>query len=364
MTMLPTAHSGHAERDRQAMMHLVRGFQASQMLHVAATLRLADHLAVEARSIANLADVTSAHPASLYRLMRALATLGVLREEGDRRFSLTAAGHYLRWDVPGSVAPMAEMIGRPYFWSAWGNLLGAVRTGATSFDDVHGRDVWTYRVDHPEEGAIFDGAMAATREAVARSAHEAFDLGRFSHIVDVGGGNGAFVLHLLTVHQAARATLFDQPHVLARVPDAVGQFVRAGRCDLRSGDFFSEVPAGGDAYVLNWILHDWDDAAATGILRCCHRAMAPGSRLMLCEAVLGAPATDADGTLLDIMMMVMTGGRERTLAEFRTLLEAAGFSVLCVTPAIGCISVIECARADDIDGGPVAAVKSLRAASE
>jgi len=173
---------------RADLLRLINGFHASQAIHVAATLGLADLLGSGPRTTAELAAATKAHPTALYRLMRALASIGVFHEDDDRSFSLTPVGDFLRTDVAGTHAPMAQLIGRPNYWQAWGALLYAVRSGTTAFDHVHGSGVWEYRAQRPEETFIFDRAMASGTERFAEAVLEVCDFGRFHNVIDVGGG--------------------------------------------------------------------------------------------------------------------------------------------------------------------------------
>ena len=194
---------------------LIVGFQVSQAIHVAATLGIADLLADGPRTTDELAAATGSHPDALYRLLRALASVGVFHEEDGRRFSSTPMGALLRSDVPGSLRGWAVHVGRPYFQEAWVDLEHSVRTGENAFRHVHGTDVWAYRAARPEESAIFDLAMESLTGASNQALLEAFDFGRFGTVVDVGGGNGALLAALLGAFPAMRGVLLDQPHVVA-----------------------------------------------------------------------------------------------------------------------------------------------------
>jgi hypothetical protein len=343
----PTASKRHlaAQATRADLLRLINGFQASQAIHVAATLRLADHLSSGAKTAADLAAVTRTHSVALHRLLRALASIGIFEECDDGRFALTETSEFLRSDIAGTHAPMVELVGRDYFWRAWGNLLHTVRTGTTAFDHVHGSSVWEYRAQHPEEVVIFDRAMASGTERYAEAVVEVCDFGRFDHIVDVGGGDGVFLTKILAAHPRLRGTLFDQPHIVARA----ASLEKLGLLDCYvtvGGDFFAEVPSGGDAYLLKWILHDWDDTACVSILRSCRKAMKPNGSLFIVEHIIGPPNAGPEGKFMDLTMMALTGGRERTRDEFATLLAAAGFQLLSVTPTATSLSLIEAAIED------------------
>ncbi|MGL5113766.1 MAG: methyltransferase, partial [Beijerinckiaceae bacterium] len=201
---------------RSSLLRLINGFQASHAIHVAAALGLADKLSDSPKSPSVLASKVGADPDALHRLMRVLAAIGVLQPSGSDDFALTAMGQFLRGDVLGTCAPMAELLGRPNVWQAWGELLHTVRTGGTAFDHVHGCGVWEYRTRHPEEGAVFDRAMATGTARFAQAMLDVCDFGRLEHVVDIGGGDGAFLTMIMERYPLVHGTLFDQPHVIAR----------------------------------------------------------------------------------------------------------------------------------------------------
>jgi hypothetical protein len=323
---------------------LIDGYQVSQAIYVAATLGIADRLADGPRTSDELATATGSHPGALYRLLRALASVGIFREE-DGRFSLTPLGQSLRTDVPESVHGWAGFIGRPYYWSAWGHLLDSVRTGRNAVRSLYGKSVWEYRAERPDESAIFDRAMMALNREADRSLLQAFDFGRFATIVDVGGGNGAFLAALLAEHLGMRGVLFDQPHVVSGAKPVLEAAGVADRCVIVDGSFFQAVPELGDAYVLKMILHDWEDPGAIAVLRSCRRAIPQTGRVLVVERVLGPPNEDRETKFSDLNMLVSPGGRERTLDEFADLFESAGFRVEGATPTSSGFQVIEGAPA-------------------
>jgi hypothetical protein len=312
---------------------LVNGYQVSQAIHVAATLGVADRLADGPRTSDELAAAVGAHAESLYRLLRALAAVGVLHEEDGRRFALTPVGECLRADAAEPVGGWAAMIGRPYFWRAWDGLLHTVRTGENAFERLHGVDAWTYRARDPEEGAIFDRAMADITRRALPSMLAAFDLSRFGTVVDVGGGNGALLVALLCAHPQMRGVVLDLPHVIAAASRAIAAAGLEARCEAVAGSFFDGVPAGGDAYILRAVLHDWDDPDAVAILRRVRAAAAADATLVVIERDLGAPNAAPDAKLSDLNMLVVPGGRERTEGEYGALLAAGGFRLAERHPA-------------------------------
>jgi hypothetical protein len=323
------------------LMRLVNGYQVSQAIHVAATLGIADRLKDGPRSADDLAAATGTHPGSLYRLLRALAAVGVFHEDGSQRFTLTPMGDCLRSDAANPVGPWAAFIGRPYFWQAWGHLLHSVRTGENAFQHVHCADVWKYRSEHAEEGAIFDRAMTAISRGVIDAVVGSYNFGVFPCVVDVGGGQGALLAGILRSHRAVRGILFDQPHVVAGADELLRKAGVADRCEVVSGSFFERVPEGGDAYMLKAILHDWEDEAAVAILQACRRAIRPGRRLLVLERLIAPPNEQPDAKFSDLNMMVSPGGRERTREEFAALFAAADFRLVAVAPTGTRLSVIE-----------------------
>jgi hypothetical protein len=273
--------------------------------------------------------------------MQVLAGLGLLQQTSGDRFALTSSGEFLRSDVPGTCAPIAEMIGRPNFWQAWGDLLHAVKTGETAFDHVHGSNVWDYRSRHVEETRIFDRAMASGTEWFAEAIIAVCDFSAFQQIVDVGGGDGMFLAKILRNHPHVRGTLFDQPHVIARVGASEPVQAINGRYRAIGGDFFRCVPEGGDAYLMKWILHDWSDTASIEILRSCRRAMTRKAKLLVVEHVLGSANASPEGEFMDLMMLVMNGGRERTRTDFAKLFAASGFRLTSITPTATPLCILE-----------------------
>ena len=293
---------------------LIGGFRVTQALHVAATLGIADLLADGSRTSDELAAATETNADGLYRLLRALATVGVLDELPGRRFELTGLGSGLRSDAPGSLAAYAAYVGRPHHWNAWSALEFSVRSGENAFEHVHGQSAWEYRAEHPSESALFDAWMTEQSRRDAEIVDD-YDFTRFRHVVDVGGGRGSFLAAILRSSPDATGTLFDQGHVVAAAP-------AIDRCTVIEGNFFEEVPRGGDAYVLKSVIHDWGDAEATAILRNCAAALEGRAVVLLVERDLSAPAA----AWLDLQMLLMLGGRERTEKEYAALMAAAGLA--------------------------------------
>lgn len=331
----------NADDPGQALHQQINGYRISQAIHVAATLQIADHLAGGPRFSRELAATTASHPESLYRLLRALAAAGILHEGHGQTFSLTRIGHYLRSDVAGSRHAWALFSGRPSYWGAWSQLLHSVRTGENAFKHAHGIDVWEYRTRNLEESEIFDFAMreGSQRAFADISAH--CDFSRFNRIADIGGGDGSFLASILKEHDGCYGILFDQPHVVAAASTALRESGIAERCAVVSGDFFEAIPAGCDAYLLKFILHDWQDEQAVALLRKCRQACDRYGRVIVLERLLASANDGLEGKFSDLNMLVSAGGRERTLEEFNALFEAAQLKPISVARENGLLAVIE-----------------------
>jgi hypothetical protein len=324
---------------------LVAGFHVTQAIHAAVELGVPDLLADGERTSDDLARASGADPAALYRLLRALASLGVLHEAEGRRFSLTPLGQPLRTDVPGSMRGWARLLGREYVWRSWGNLANAVRNGENSFRALYGADVFEWRAEHPEESAIFDEAMRSLTAPQAAAVLAAYDFGRFGTIVDVGGGNGTLLASLLAAHSEAHGILFDQAHVVAGADSVLQSAGVADRCEIVAGSFFENVPEGGDAYVLKSIIHDWEDEESVAILRACRTSMEPSAVVLLIERDLGGPNENPAAKLSDLNMLVMPGGLERSEDEYAALFKQAGLRYASTTVTATGHAVIEASPA-------------------
>jgi hypothetical protein len=331
------------------MLQLIAGFRISRILYVAARLGLADLLRETPADSAALASVTGTHAPSLYRLMRALASIGVLAEDEQHRFSLTALGNSLRSDVPDSLREWAIFALGDESFRAWGELMHCVRTGDIAFDHVFGTDVWTYRAAHAEHAAIFDQAMAQLVKSYDASLVTSYPFVTIAKLVDVGGGDATLLIAILQANPATHGVLFDLPHVAERARDRIARAGLSDRCEVVGGDAFAAVPTGGDAYLLSRVIHDWDDGRAIAILDACRRAIGNDGRVLLVERLMPEPVVVShaaqSSSLSDLNMMVMNGGRERTEAEYRELLDRAGLALARIVPIETGASVLEARRA-------------------
>ena len=326
---------------RDALLRMTNAYEASQAIHVAATLGIADLLEDGPRSAEDLAEATGTHAPTLYRILRALASVGVFAEEPDGRFGLTPPAEYLRSDVLGSVRAWAMLVGRPSFWTSWGHLLAVARNGEPAFRELHGATVWGYLAAHPEEGATFGAAMTALSVGVVEAVVQSYDFSGAGVLVDVGGGEGALLAALLAANPSLRGVLFDLPHVVAGAKDRLDRAGVADRCEVVGGSFFEAVPEGADAYLLKSVIHDWDDTSAIEILRKCRAAMTGTGRLLVVERVI-RPGNEPDRTkFADLYMLVALGGRERTAEEFGRLYAEAGFRLTDVIDTGSTFYVVE-----------------------
>jgi hypothetical protein len=324
-----------------ALVQLILGKCVSMAISVVAKLRVADLLADGPKTIADLAAKTKTHAPSLYRLLRPLAAAGVFTEDVDGRFALTPMGEYLRTGVKGSLRGMADFFGSDWSWRAWGQMLESVQTGRPAFDSVFGEPVFDYLGKHANESAVFNEGMTGFSSNIAPAVAEAYNFAAFKTVVDVGGGHGVLLNTILQAHAGVSGIVFDSPHVVAGAAGAIREAGLTGRCRAVGGDFFESVPAGGDAYLMKHIIHDWPDDRATTILRNCRKGVNPGGKLLLVELVI-APGNAADfGKLIDLEMLVIAGGRERTEVEYRQLLAAAGWRLTRVPPTMSPAQIVE-----------------------
>jgi hypothetical protein len=312
-----------------SLLDAVFGYAPAQVVHVAARLGIADHLAGGPRTSAELAELTGTHEPSLRRLLRGLACVGGVTELSPGRFELTPDGEALCDDAPHSIRRLVLLSAGDEVWRSWGELEYSVRTGKPAWDKVTGASTFEFYATHPQQRAIFDAAMSAHTRSVAPAFAAGYDFGRFGTLVDLGGGNGTLIAALLAATPGLHGILYDLPDGLESAPKVLAEAGVADRCEVVAGDFFASVPAGADAYVIKSVIHDWDDDRTVALLRVCRAAMAPGSVLLVIEPVLPdvVSAADTGSVMSDLNMLVLTEGRERTEAEFRALYAAAGLEL-------------------------------------
>ncbi len=318
---------------------LINGYWITLSIHAAAKLNIADLLVDGPKSSAEIAKRTSANEDAIYRLLRALSSIGIFTETDPRTFAQTPLSEVLRPSVPGSMHGLAVVTGVLHL-RAWPEVVHSVKTGETAVSKVFGKEVFEHLNDDSVAAAAFDAAMSGYTASVGKAVAAGYDFSRFKDIVDLGGGNGALLSHILPTCPDTRGITFDLDHVTARATEFLSKAGLAGRCEAMSGDFFKSVPAA-DAYLLKMILHDWDDEKSIAILKNIRKAMKPDGRVLAIEAVIPPGNAPSPGKFLDVNMLVMTGGRERTEAEFRALYKAAGFELTRIVPAHPSAAIIE-----------------------
>jgi hypothetical protein len=321
------------------MFDLLTGYWVSQSIHVAAKLKLADRVQSGPRTAADLARETATHPQSLHRLLRALASVGCFAEDEQGRFGLTPLAECLL-DRHGSQHALALMMGDEHY-RAWTELLYSVRTGKPAFDHLYGKPIFDYLQAHPEQAKIFDAAMTGVHGPETQAMLDSYNFAGFGTVVDIGGGNASVITTVLKTHARLKGLLFDLPGVIERARGAIAAAELSGRCSAIGGSFFEAVPAGGDAYMMRHIIHDWDDDKALTILRNVRKVIPPTGKLLVIESVIEAGNAPDFGKLLDLNMLVLPGGQERTAEEYRALYARAGFRLDRIVPTPAKVSVIE-----------------------
>src|SRR5215470_5329601 len=333
-------------RSYDVLFQMVIGKWISQALGTIVELGVPDRLAKGARRCSDIAREAGVSEDGLCRLLRALASVGLFAESGDRRFRLTGMGQLLRSDHPESIAGYARFTAHDSTWRPWGQLGYSVKTGMPAFDHVFNVPIFDHFSRNPEAAAVFDDAMTSISAAEARAASDAYAFKGVETLMDVAGGHGLLLATVLRRHKKMRGVLFDLPHVAA---GAAATFARAGitgRLRIESGDFFKELPSGADAIIMKHIVHDWDDDSATRILQACHRALGPRGKVLIVDPVVPPGNTPHYGKLLDLEMLVLTPrGRERTKAEFAGLLRRAGFRLSRVIATKSPLSIVEAVKA-------------------
>jgi len=328
----------------EVLFRMLVGFRTTQALYVAAKLGIADHLVSGPLDSNELARRVRVHPRALFRVMRALAALGVFTQDSSGRFGLTAIGELLRTDSHESLRYSAIAIGEEQYRAA-GELFHTVRTGETAFNHLYGKGHFEYLAEHPEASKIFNAYMS---EGLRRYGNrmESYDFKDRHFVVDVGGGRGDLIASVLRANPALEGILYDLPQGVAEAADYLESQGVANRCQIMTGSAFDSIPAGGDAYVMSRVLHDWPDEKAAVLLSNCRKAIAKGGTLLIRENVLPEDDTPSMGKQLDLTMLYMLGGAERTEAEWRNLLQASGFSLTRILKTKSPFDIIEAAPSE------------------
>lgn len=326
----------------ELMRNLAIGYWVSRLVHVAAKLRLADLLKGGSRSIEDLASAADVQPAALYRLLRALASVGIFAEAKGRRFKITPLAATLRTGVPHSMHAWALMINESWMWDSWKELFSGVKTGEMPFLKAHGMPIFQYLDRHPEDLEVFGESMSSLSQAENPAITAAYKFPKGRTLVDIGGGHGSLLAAILKANPSLQGVLFDQGAVIARAENDKHVTARgiAQRCRLESGNFFEAVPKGGDAYIMKYILHDWSDDECVQILANCRTAMNEKGKVLVVDNVVSSGNEPSWGKLLDIQMLII-GGRERTKEEFAALFAAAGLKLVRIVSTKCPLSIVE-----------------------
>jgi hypothetical protein len=328
----------------QLVFQLATGYIVSTALQLAVQLRIADLLADGPRSTADLARDCSVNEDPLYRVLRALASAGVFEEIESRRFRLNPAAAMLRSDVQGSLYDMARWISSPFHLRVYAEAMHSLKTGEPAAKKATGMDVFEYFSENPELSSIFNNAMTSFSAAVVPAALEAYDFSAIRVLVDVAGGHGGVLTGILERFPSMRGILCDLDHVLAGARKRIASIGMQDHVECVTVDIFAAVPEGGDAYVMKHIIHDWDDERAGTILRNIRKVLPKNGRVILLESVLAAGNAPDLGKLIDLEMLMMPGGRERTADEFRALFAANGYELTKIVPTKSPLSVVEAVR--------------------
>jgi hypothetical protein len=323
------------------MLQLISGFWISRAVYVIAKLGIPDLMKSGPKTAEELASATQIHAPSLFRLLRALASVGVLRSAEGGSFALTPLSETLVTDAPSSLRWFAvSELGQEHY-PAWGNLMHSIKTGEIAFDDFFGVDVWKYFQQNPEDAAVFNDSMSGVTAMINDAVLSLYDFSGFEKIVDVGGGHGALITSILKKNPQLKGVLFDASEVIEGARPLIEAAGLADRCETVAGDFFKAVPAGGDAYLMKWIIHDWNDEKAITILKNCRSEMPQNGRLILIDCVVPESDEPHFSKFIDLNMLVMTGGKERTEREFAELLAAARFKLSRVITTDAPHSIVE-----------------------
>lgn len=323
------------------VIQMATGCWISRLISTAASIGLADYMADGAKSAAELAGSTGTNPRALHRFMRTLASFGILEQRQDDTFTLTPLGDALRSDAPGCARSTVLTMAGPWMWKSLGEFQYSLETGKTAVEKVFGMPVFDYLAQNPADAAQFSEAMVGIHGAEPPAVAEAYDFSNFGTIVDVGGATGNMLAHILGRYPQPKGILFDRPHVVTEAPALLRARGVENRVSIERGNFFESVPAGGDAYILSHIIHDWNEDQCRTILGNCRKAMKQGAKLLIVEFVLPEGNTPHFGKLLDMVMLAIPGGEERTAGEYAKLLASAGLKMTRVIPTASEISIVE-----------------------
>jgi SAM-dependent methyltransferase len=322
------------------LLEKILGSITTQAISVAAQLEIAEVLAGGPLTATQIAEKVGADPDAVYRLLRFLASQSIFAEEHGV-FTLTPMARALCPGTPMSMHGIAALLGHPIQWEEWGHLADTVRTGEPSLPKLRGMGAFEYFAANPEYGMVFGAGMADLSDLETAPLVAAYDFARFGKVVDVGGGRGALLAAILQSAPQTRGVLFDDRAVELGAGAVLTEAGVAERCTIESGAFFGAVPRGGDAYIVKHIVHDWPEPQAREILENVHDAIGPDGRLLLMEFVVPEGNEQHISKLVDLWLMLLVGGRERTAQQYSELLASAGFKLVRVVPTASPVSIVE-----------------------
>jgi hypothetical protein len=319
---------------------LAAGAWNTQIIYAAAKLGIADLLENGPKSADAIAKETESNPDAIYRLLRALASVGIFKETQDRVFELTPLAETLQKNHPMSVRPLALLIGDSIWREPWGNILHSIKTGEEAFENVFKKSFFDYLNEHENEWETFNNWMTRVSNMNCPVIAASYPFSRFQKVVDIGGGHGSLLAHILRKHPTVNGVLFDLPDVVKNATEIDNAI--SSRCEIVGGDFFKAVPEGGDLYIMQQIIHDWDDKLANKILTNCRNVMAEDGRVLVVDAVIKPGNSQDMNKMIDLQMLLLTkGGKERTEQEFKKLFRNAGLELTRIIPTTSMFSIIE-----------------------
>jgi O-methyltransferase domain len=338
--MIPTTAAPQTAPAHVGILQLLTGAHIAGAVSCLAQLGIPDLVEAGPKSVQELAAELGAEPQALYRLLRATASVGVMVEGPDGKFSQTPMSAVLRGNVQPNLRAFAIMSGRDWHGRGWSQLQYCVKTGKQAMEQIYGMHVFKYLEEHPEEGQVFNDAMTCLSMLDSPAVAEAYNFEGIHNIVDVGGGHGLLLATILEKNPKLKGILYDLPHVVAHAAEGPLKPVME-RCTVESGDMFSSVPAGADAYIMKHIIHDWPDELCTKILKACRASVSADGKLLVVDAVIPTDNSYSPSKFLDLQMLIFPGGRERTEKQFRELLAASGWRLTRIIPTAAVDSVIE-----------------------
>ncbi|MGD1805586.1 methyltransferase [Dapis sp. BLCC M126] len=328
----------------RTLLEAIRGYRISQCIYIAAKLGIADLLKDGEQNCDVLATATNTNKDAIYRLLRALASVGIFAETQPHYFQLTPLAAYLQSNVPNSLKAYAIMLGEEHY-QTWGNIMHSVQTGENAFENLYGMNFYEFFEQNSASAKTFDLAMTNLSGIANFSILAAYNFSSIGKLVDIGGGNGGLLSSILEAYPTITGVLFDRPDVIDRSSNLLETIGVRNRLELTKGDFFKNVPVGGDAYMLQHIIHNWGDEQAIAILQKCYQAMINRGLLLVIEIVIPPANEPSAGKFMDINMLAMCpGGRERTESEYRKLLKKAGFKLTKIVPTESEVSIIEAVK--------------------